>query len=580
MTRAGRDKALATASDKLSEVVARLADLDARNEKAAQARLDRHTLRQIADDQRALAEQTAKRDGPADELAKKQRDLLARLNEVIARSGLLKGAQEAAAGEQLHDLLSRVRKLAEDQAALDRAIRDTEQTMRLRRTEELARRQRELADEAARLAERTEAAARLVGTAPLGRQPFEQAVERLTRGDTERALTEQEKAARELDRLADGLGRAAAARGDVREAARQIARWQDDLRRRYADVVAGPSFPTNCVNGSPPSSRRCGRRSNCSDGPAPTPSWRKPSKPPATNLGRPPRRWPASRPTPPPRSSAAADALSRARGADADRGGTDPAGPGPGGRTSQEPGGDRPRRRRGRAVSRPRRARPEARRHRRPSGRTRQESPPTRRSRSRGPPGRHRVCRRPRRRRPAVRACSPTSQSRSRRSAGNSTAYVKPWTVSPRRTNRRTNWRECSGTLPTPRPEFPAQPTADQLRPAPAAPARGRAPARRADHSRGGRLARRGEGERPRSPTRRPARPTAPTNSGRRRGRRPTHSPGWPTASRARSPTRSASSDWPGSERRKPRRRGSSSGSRRTPRPPCRQSNGNSTNWT
>lgn len=237
MTRAGRDTALTAASDRLSEVVARLTDLNARNEKIALARLDRHTLRQITDDQRALAEQTAKQDAPADELAKKQRDLLARLNEAVARSGVLNGAQEAAFGEQLHDLSSRVRKLAEDQAALDRAVRDTEQSVRLQRSEELARRQRELTDEAARLAERTEAAARLAGTSPPGRQPFEQAVERLTRGDIDRALTEQEKAARELDRLADGLSRAAAARGDVREAARQIARWQDDLRRRYTNVV-------------------------------------------------------------------------------------------------------------------------------------------------------------------------------------------------------------------------------------------------------------------------------------------------------------------------------------------------------
>src|SRR5207248_163090 len=90
---------------------------------------------------------------------------------------------------------------------------------------------------AAELAARTETAARLAGTAPPDRQPFEQALERLTRGDTDRALTEQEKAARELDRLAEGLARAAAARGDRREAARQIARWQDDLRRRYADAA-------------------------------------------------------------------------------------------------------------------------------------------------------------------------------------------------------------------------------------------------------------------------------------------------------------------------------------------------------
>ncbi len=236
-TNAGREKALAAAAEKLADALARLADLDARNEKAAQARLDRLGLRQIADDQTALAEQAGKPGAPPDELAKKQRDLAARLNEAVARSGLLRGALDAAAEERLRDLLARLKKLADDQAALDRAVRETEELARKRQTEALARGQQGIAAEAARLADRTAAAARLAGTAPPDRQPFEQAVERLARGDTDRALTEQEKAARELDRLAEALARAAAARGDRKEAARQVARWQDDLRRRYEDAV-------------------------------------------------------------------------------------------------------------------------------------------------------------------------------------------------------------------------------------------------------------------------------------------------------------------------------------------------------
>ncbi|HET6572703.1 MAG TPA: hypothetical protein VFG68_03800 [Fimbriiglobus sp.] len=235
-TQTGRDKALAAASDRLTETLAKLAELDARNEKTAQTRLDRHTLRQIADDEAALADR-ANGNAPADELSRTQRDLIARLNEVVARSEPLRAAMDAAAGVHLHDLLARVRKLAEDYATLDRAVRDTEQAARLRRTEELARRQRDLSAEAARLATRTEAAARQAVTAPLARQPFDRAAEELARGDTDRALTEQEKAAGELDRLAEAFARAAAARGDIREAARQIARWQDDLRRRYTDAT-------------------------------------------------------------------------------------------------------------------------------------------------------------------------------------------------------------------------------------------------------------------------------------------------------------------------------------------------------
>jgi hypothetical protein len=242
-TGAGRDKAYATASGRLAEALAGLADLDARNDKAARARLDRHTLRQIADDQKALADLATRSNAPADELAKKQRDLLARLNEAITRSAPLKESLEAAAGEQTHELLARVRKLAEDHATLDRAVRDTEQAARLRRTGELARRQRELAADAARLGKQTDSAARLAVTAPIDRRPFERASEDLTRGDTDRALTEQEKAAAVLDQLANGLARAAAARGDTREAARQVAQWQDDLRRRYAEAAPVPDEP-------------------------------------------------------------------------------------------------------------------------------------------------------------------------------------------------------------------------------------------------------------------------------------------------------------------------------------------------
>jgi hypothetical protein len=236
-TRPERDKSLGTATERLNEVLARLAELASRNEATAQTRLDRLGLSQLADDQRALAEQAANPDATADELAKRQKDLLARLNEVVAGSELLKGAMDAATEERVRELAFQAKRLAADQTALDQAARETERTARLNRTQDLARQQRELAEEASRLAGRTDTPVRLAGTAPPEQQPFESAVEQLARGDTERALTEQEKAARELERVAESLARAAAARGDRREAARQIARWQDDLRRRYADAV-------------------------------------------------------------------------------------------------------------------------------------------------------------------------------------------------------------------------------------------------------------------------------------------------------------------------------------------------------
>lgn len=236
-TQAGRAKSLTTAATKLAETLAKLAELEARNESIARARLDQTAVRQLAEDQLALAEEPGH---SPDELAKKQRDLLTRLSRAVNESDLLKGATHAALAEALRDLLDRATKLADDQAQLNAAAARTEQTARTRRTADLAKQQKDLAERAAALAERTSSAARVAGTSPADRRPFDLAAERLTSGNPLDAVSEQEKAARELDRLAEALTRAAAARTDKREAARQIARWQDDLRRRHADAAKQP----------------------------------------------------------------------------------------------------------------------------------------------------------------------------------------------------------------------------------------------------------------------------------------------------------------------------------------------------
>jgi hypothetical protein len=239
-TKAGREKSLAAASAKLDEALAKLADLERRNEQAARARLDQTALRQLAEDQQALAEEAAKPGVAPDDLAKKQRELLARLTRAVSESELLKGAADAAAAAALREILDRAKQLADDQARLNAAADQTAQAARTERTADLARRQRELAGRAAALADRTASAARVAGTSPADRRAFDQAAERLTGGNPLDAVSEQEKAARELDRLAESLARSAAARGDKREAARQVARWQDDLRRRYADAAKQP----------------------------------------------------------------------------------------------------------------------------------------------------------------------------------------------------------------------------------------------------------------------------------------------------------------------------------------------------
>src|SRR5206468_5686295 len=58
------------------------------------------------------------------------------------------------------------------------------------------------------------------------------AADALKKGDADKALTKQEQTAQDLDRLANDLDRAVQLAKDPREAARQLARLQDDLKNR------------------------------------------------------------------------------------------------------------------------------------------------------------------------------------------------------------------------------------------------------------------------------------------------------------------------------------------------------------
>ncbi len=236
-TRSTRTPDLAAATDKLAKAMARLAVLRDRSDRMAQARLDRNGLQRLASGQAALAERCAKKADPDDELARKQRDLLHGLTTAISASESLTLATSLASGNELRALAEQSRKLADDWAALNRAATATDDLARRQRTAELSRRQNDLTAEAIRFAGTIEPAARVAGTAPLDPKALTQAAERLGSGPPLDALSEQEKAAREIDRIAEALGRATAQRGDPREAARQFSRWQDDLRRRYTDAV-------------------------------------------------------------------------------------------------------------------------------------------------------------------------------------------------------------------------------------------------------------------------------------------------------------------------------------------------------
>lgn len=246
-----RDEATAAAAAELETARAAVDDLRNRNVAAARDRLTTEKLNDLAEDQRKLADETAKADAAkAADLAAKQKELRDRLDKLFAENDSLKKAAEKANADEDAALAEELRRLKRKQEELDAAARATVDRGKRESTDELRKKQDELAKKAAALKDKTDTASRVGQTDPLDKKPFDEAGEKMTGDKPLDALTEQEKAARELDRLAEKLADQAKQRGDAKEAASQIAKWQEDLRRRAAD--AAKQNPT----GLPPAARQ------------------------------------------------------------------------------------------------------------------------------------------------------------------------------------------------------------------------------------------------------------------------------------------------------------------------------------
>ncbi len=227
---AERARGLASAVRQLDDARDRLDDLGRRADRVALSLLDARRFAALADDQRKLADKMP----PAEEAARRQADLLARLREVMAASPQLRQATDAGTAENLGRLAARTKALSDFQRRVDRAAAATEAVARRALLQPLADRQKDVTARAAEFAGRTVIPARLADAAPLATAPFDAALSRLHSGHPLEAVTEQEKAARELDRLAEAFAAAATPRADEKEAAKQLARWMTDLRQRVA----------------------------------------------------------------------------------------------------------------------------------------------------------------------------------------------------------------------------------------------------------------------------------------------------------------------------------------------------------
>ena len=231
---APRDTAALAAQRALEAALLKLAALESAGETALAEWLDLTRLKRLAREQERLAD-GAMNAKSRTELAAKQRELAGELDDLLRASDALKrGAADARALRNERES-EELRRIARDQRELDAAIRRGESEANRDRIELLTEQQKELAGKIKKLGEQTDLPSRLAQTAPLDQKPVRAAADLLEKQKPIEALTEQEKAARDLERLADALEKSATDRADARKAAQQLARWQEDLQRRATE---------------------------------------------------------------------------------------------------------------------------------------------------------------------------------------------------------------------------------------------------------------------------------------------------------------------------------------------------------
>jgi hypothetical protein len=237
---ADRKAAFAAAEKALAAAANRIEELLRGNDRLAQDRLDYRKLTAIAADQERLADRVAT--APPKELLPVQQELLDRLRKLLSESEPLRRGTDSAAGRDARELAASLKELAGLLRELDAATRDLTTDVRRELVEGLGRLQYALAAKAAGLLARTETAARLARVALPKPDEFRRPAELIAAGKTAEALTEMERLAQSLDAVAVEFEKWAAERADPKLAAKQLARWQDDLRTRFAAATKGTAF--------------------------------------------------------------------------------------------------------------------------------------------------------------------------------------------------------------------------------------------------------------------------------------------------------------------------------------------------
>ncbi len=243
-----RDQQLRNADKEVTQALDKLDDLKKTNEQLAKQRLDQARVEMLADRQKELADRAnelANRDPVRDPETRKelerlkqdQADVAQDLEKLNNQSEAVKNALAEARANEANDLAERAEKLAQEQRKLAQEQAGNEKKLAQDRLTELAQKQQELADKGRQLALDTKSAANSARAQQLKTDDAQKAADKLKEGDPNQAAQFQDKNAQELERLASELDRAINLARDPREAAKQLARLQDNLKNRLAQEV-------------------------------------------------------------------------------------------------------------------------------------------------------------------------------------------------------------------------------------------------------------------------------------------------------------------------------------------------------
>lgn len=167
----------------------------------------------------------------------RQRDRLRTVLTVIHDTPALTTALRSHQRRELQQFAQRLRQLAAEQQQLDQVRARTRTAWQHQSLAAVLEAQQKLIAECRKLAVLSVTPVQIAGVAPFDPTAWLNAEQRLRQLRLPDTLIEQEKAARELDRIAVALSKAAEARSDTREAIRQLSLWQAHIHTRFNDTL-------------------------------------------------------------------------------------------------------------------------------------------------------------------------------------------------------------------------------------------------------------------------------------------------------------------------------------------------------